>query len=35
MKDVLLALGRSESITIYYRGKKKAILTPSLKRTEK
>lgn len=35
MKDVLLALGRSESVTIYYRGKEKAILTPSRKRTEK
>lgn len=35
MKDVLLAPGRSESITIYYRGKEKAIRTPSRKRTEK
>lgn len=35
MKDVLLALDRSESVTIYYRGREKAILTPSGKRTEK
>ncbi len=35
MKDVLLALDRSESVTIYYRGKEKAILLPSLKRTKK
>lgn len=35
MRDVLLALDRSESVTIYYRGKEKAILTPSRRRTEK
>ena len=35
MKDVLLALDRNESVTIYYRGKEKAILLPSLQRTEK
>lgn len=35
MKDVLLALDRSESVTIHYRGKEKAILSPSRQRTEK
>ncbi len=35
MRDVLLALDRSESVTIYYRGKEKAILTPSRQQTEK
>ena len=34
MKDVLHALDRSESVTIYYRGKEKAILKPSRRRTE-
>ena len=34
MKDVLLALDRSEAVTIYYRGKEKAILTPSRQRTD-
>ena len=28
MKDVLLALDRNESVTIFYRGKEKAILSP-------
>lgn len=35
MKDILLALDRSESVTIYYRDKEKAILSPSQQRTEK
>ena len=35
MKDVLLALDRSESVTIYYRGKEKAFLSPRRQRTEK
>lgn len=34
MKDVLLALDRCESVTIYHRGKERAVLLPSLKRTE-
>ncbi len=34
MKDVLLALDRNESVTIYYRGKEKAILSPSRQKTE-
>lgn len=34
MKDVLLALDRSESVTIHFRGKEKAILSPSRQRTE-
>ena len=29
MKDVLLALDRNESVTIFYRGKEKAILSPA------
>ena len=29
MKDILLALDRNESVTIFYRGKEKAILSPS------
>ncbi len=29
MKDVLLALDRNETITILYRGKEKAILSPT------
>ncbi len=28
MREVLLALDRNESVTIYYRGKKKAVLSP-------
>ena len=35
MKDVLLALDRSESVTICHRGKEKAVLSPSQRRTEK
>ena len=35
MKDVLLALDRNESVTIFYRGKEKAILSPSRQRTDK
>ncbi|MYK53522.1 MAG: type II toxin-antitoxin system Phd/YefM family antitoxin [Gemmatimonadetes bacterium] len=35
MKDVLLALDRNETVTIFYRGKEKAILTPSQQRTNK
>lgn len=35
MKDVLLVFDRSESVSIYYRGKEKAILSLSLKRTKK
>lgn len=35
MKDVLLALDRNESVTIYYRGKEKAVLYPSRQRTGK
>ena len=35
MRDVLLALDRNESVTIYYRGKEKAILSPSRQRTVK
>jgi len=34
MKDVLLALDRNES-TVFYRGKEKAILSPSQQRTNK
>jgi len=34
MKDVLLALDRNESVTIFYRGKEKAILSPSRQRTD-
>lgn len=33
MRDVLRALDRNESVTIYYRGKEKAILSPSRQRT--
>ena len=35
MKDVLLALDRNETITILYRGKEKAILSPSQPSTPK
>ena len=35
MKDILLALDRNESITILYRGKEKAILSPIRQRTRK
>lgn len=35
MRDVLLALDRNESVTIYYRGKEKAILSPSRRSTTK
>ena len=35
MKDILLALDRNESVTIFYRGKEKAILSPSRQRTNK
>ena len=35
MKDILLALDRNESVTIFYRGKEKAILSPSRRRTDK
>ncbi len=35
VKDVLLALDRSESVTILNRGKEKAILSPSRQRTNK
>ena len=35
MKDILLALDRNESVTIFYRGKEKAILSPSRQRTDK
>ena len=35
MKDVLLALDRNESVTIFYRGKEKAILSPSQQRRDK
>lgn len=35
MRDILLALDRNESVTIYYRGKEKAILSPSRHRSDK
>ena len=35
MREVLLALDRNESVTIFYRGKEKAILSPSRQRTDK
>lgn len=35
MRDVLLALDRNESVTIYYRGKEKAVLSPSRQRSGK
>ncbi len=35
MKDILLALDRNESVTIFYCGKEKAILSPSRQRTKK
>lgn len=35
MKDVLLALDRNETVTIFYRGKEKAILSPTRKQTNK
>ena len=35
MKDILLALDRNESVTILYRGKEKAILSPIRQRTRK
>lgn len=35
IKDVLRALDRNESVTIYYRGKEKAILSPSRQQTGK
>lgn len=35
MRDVLRALDRNESVTIYYRGKEKAVLSPSRQRTGK
>ena len=35
VKDVLLALDRNESVTILYRGKEKAILSPVRQRTNK
>lgn len=35
MKDVLLALDRNESVTIFYRGKEKAILSPCQQRINK
>ncbi len=34
VKDVLLALDRSESVTILNRGKEKVILSPSRQRTD-
>ena len=34
MKDILLALDRNESVTILYRGKEKAILSPIRQRTK-
>ena len=34
MKDILLALDRNESVTIFYRGKEKAILSPIRQRTK-
>ena len=34
MKDILLALDRNESVTIFYRGKKKALLSPIRQRTK-
>ncbi len=34
MRDVLRALDRNESVTIYYRGKEKAVLTPSRHQTD-
>ncbi len=35
MKDILLALDRNESVTILYRGKEKAILSPCRQQTKK
>ena len=35
MKDILLALDRNESVTILYRGKEKAILSPSRQQIKK
>ena len=35
VNEVLLALDRSESVTIHFRGKEKAILTPSRQRTDR
>ena len=35
MKDILLALDRNESVTILYRGKEKAILSPIRHRSKK
>ena len=35
MKDIFLALDRNESVTIFYRGKEEAILSPSQQRTDK
>ncbi len=35
MRDVPLALDRNETVTIYYRGKEKAILSPSRQQTGK
>ena len=35
VKDVLLALDRNESVTSYYRGKEKAILSPVRRKTNK
>ncbi|MCY3683156.1 MAG: type II toxin-antitoxin system Phd/YefM family antitoxin [Gemmatimonadetes bacterium] len=35
MKDVLLALDRNETVTIFYRGKEKAILSPTRKQINK
>ena len=34
MKDILLVLDRNESVTILYRGKEKAILSPIRQRTK-
>lgn len=35
VNEVLLALDRNESVAVYFRGKEKAILTPSHQRTER
>ena len=35
MKEVLLALDRNESVTIFYRGQEKAILSPIRQPTQK
>lgn len=35
MRDILRALDRNESVTIYHSGKEKAVLSPSRQRTGK